>query len=573
MAFQPQLADNLASGRWVRARYSLTLHWLLASLVLLGLLPIIGAADVWSADVGAQLAQSQQLATGGGWYFSHPLPQADPSGEWFTYHLSGRVDGDYVVLAKHPAFSWLVAGLLQLGGFGAVLAFSALSTSTAGFGVAFLARMTVDERSAVVLLWIVAVMSPLAFDGYLGYAHTFAAALIIWSMYAAVLHIRSGRIFHQGVLLSCVLAAIGPFVRTEAVLAGVALGLALITTSRTWWTVTQRRVALISGSLVVVSALIGFVGDRLISIQADSYIGQTTESVGWLTGRFLGFNATWLWASSSGWRTQDILLIAVPILWYLGGRAAARSSEQSHRYLIVGAGLMVLWWLLDPQHVVPGLLLAFPLLTLLASLITIDFLDTPVQVLGLAAFAFFAGAVILTQYPQGGTAEWGGRYFAAGIPFVMVGVSSSVKRLINPSAQRLSRTVLPVGIASVLLISTGFGALRQSRLLVADLGASVEQTIAGTEQSYGNDDVVVISTSNAVSRLLWAQTSTEPWLLVPPEELEEAMANLNTIGVDRVVVIAERHQETNRTIGPYVDVEVVEPWATSPVEILAFHAE
>ncbi len=557
----------------VSLRSSLIVHWLLSSALLLCLIPIIGFENVWSADVGAQLAQSQQLADGGGWFFSNPFPEADLSGDWFTYHLSGRVDNRYVVLAKHPAFTWIVAGLLKVGGYHMVMAFSVFSTSTAAFGVGVLVRKLASHRTAAAALWLVATLSPLAFDGFLGYAHSFAAALGIWSMVSAVAFIQSGSLAHAGLPIGCALATAGPFVRSEAILLGVALGLALLATSGRWWTVSQRRFSYLAGALTVLSTGVGFVIDDVMTVKADRYIGDVAEPVGWLPGRFQGFGSTWLYATASGWRSQDLLLVAVPVCWFLAGRAFGRPGPSAERLLFAGAALVAVWWVLDPQHIVPGLLLAFPLLVLLVGLARTETIDDPIAALGLAAFVLFAGAVILTQYSQGGTSEWGGRYFAAGIPLAITGFSPALARLADEPRPRLLRRALPTAVASLLLISTGLGGLRQSKQLVGQLGSSVETLAASNRSDSQHKSLVVVSTSNAVSRLLWQQTALDPWLLVPPDELDQAMGQLDQAGVERVIVIAERHQQTNRAIGSYVDVEVVEPWSTSPVEILAFHAE
>ena len=107
-------------------------HHLALALVLIGLVPVAGTAGVWSADEGALLLQATSVGSGRGWTFLHPFAAADPDGVWFPIHLSAfAADGGYVVLGKHVAFIHLTAWLHRLGGYPAVLGFSALSAVAA----------------------------------------------------------------------------------------------------------------------------------------------------------------------------------------------------------------------------------------------------------------------------------------------------------------------------------------------------------------------------------------------------------------------------------------------------------
>ena len=71
------------------------------------------------------------------------------------------------------------------------------------------------------------------------------------------------------------------------------------------------------------------------------------------------------------------------------------------------------------DHVVPGLLVAAPVLA--AGLVALRRSCLRPLGAGLAftTFAVFALLVAATQYARGGSGEWGGRYFALGLPVLV----------------------------------------------------------------------------------------------------------------------------------------------------------
>ena len=199
----------------------------------------------------------------------------------------------------------------------------------------------------------------------------------------------------------------------------------------------------------------------------------------------------------------------------------------------------------------------------------------PVEALSAVTFVAFSSAVILTQYAQGGTSEWGGRYFAVGIPFALIALGGSTQRLVELRRDLSASIAGPALLSSLIILGGGLLGLRQSKQLVNRLEESVEQaselTVEPGSIDGANNEVVVVSTVNGASRWAWESAQDEAWLLVPPEDIDEAMERLDTAGFTRVVVVAETRHETDRSLGPYVSVDVVEPWEASPLEVLAFH--
>ncbi|MGB5756387.1 MAG: hypothetical protein WBM50_05690, partial [Acidimicrobiales bacterium] len=224
---------------------SLGRHQLFLAMILFALIPVAGLGAVWSADEGALLYQLDAVVAGRGWTFPHPFPAVDQSGTWFPIHLASWAAGSgpegwgpvgdcwstadrcrYVVLAKHAAYLHLSAGLYRVGGYSALIAASVASTVAAAAATARLAAM-VDRAAAVPALWIAGLASPLFMASYVAWGHTLAAALIGW---AAVLLLGSDRgTTRRGAGLTLLFLAC--LVRTEAPLAGLAIGFGLILVS------------------------------------------------------------------------------------------------------------------------------------------------------------------------------------------------------------------------------------------------------------------------------------------------------------------------------------------------------
>jgi hypothetical protein len=188
---------------------------------------------------------------------------------------------------------------------------------------------------------------------------------------------------------------------------------------------------------------------------------------------------------------------------------------------------------LAPTNIVPGLLLAFPLATAGMLVLRRSLFSDVAPVLALATGAVFAVAVLATQYPTGGTGEWGGRYFALGLPVVVP--------VLLLALHRQGRTLAPVlrrGCAAALVVcSVALGmmsvvALRANHQEKERLVASIEaaEAVAGS-------GAPVVTTWSAAPRFAWPIFQSTPWLRVDSAGLPVLRQRLAAAGVDRFVFV------------------------------------
>jgi hypothetical protein len=529
------------------------------AVVLAIVFPLVVEDTVWSADVGALLYQGSRLAEGRGWLVDHPFPAADPDGIWFPLHLSWLTDPNtvgegYVVLAKHPVLTWLVAGLVKLGGLRAVVAVSTLGTLAAAVATARLVRR-VDADLAPAALWFTGLASPLLFDGYVGYAHTIAAAAVAWAtvlVLSALDGIDGGAgpaASVPGLAAALGLVALACLVRTEAAFAVGALAIAVIIdgpfSALAAGTGPGRRSRLIvsRGAVGAAVALIGagtVLADRRAAVDflAIANPAWRSESLDFWSARWAGLQQTWL----SPGRGPENVLIALSAGAVLALGWLARRRVESWVVTVFGVLAVVavaVRWLVGSPPLVTGLVMAFP--SLFAALLTLRadsvIRDRTVRIT-LIAVTVFAGGVLATQYSFGGVSEWGGRYFAVGLPLAIAAAlpaaATTLARL-SPSPRRT--IVVSVAAAALLLNALGLVGLRSVRHATGKLNDRVAAATVHADPGDGGRPVVV-TTVPLAGRVAWQQVDHGRWLLVDDEELTEAGDRLAALGIRSFVLVS-----------------------------------
>jgi hypothetical protein len=544
-------------------------HQLALGLIMAALIPVAGLQAVWSADEGALLYQIRSLSEGTGWTFTHPYPEADPDGNAFPIHLSSwaenrsqdradsqsqdRADGPwyqadgprYIVLAKHTAYLWIAAGLYGLGGYGLVVVLSVLSGLAAAIATSRLASL-LDPDAERPALWVAGLASPLLLHSYVAWGHTVAAALVAWGTYWLVRDRQpTASAWSIGAGLAMLFGAC--LIRTEAPLAVLAIGLAMAA--------DRRRL----GWVVVTVGAAGRIVDQLTDVATGGPVepvSSTWSLVDFAAGRIEGFTITWLLPSYG--RAPIDLTIAVAAACVLAAAVVARRGGNAIRLswllLTVAAGAVAFRFAGARSALVPGLVVAFPaLFGGLALLGRHTLADRRARVL-LGGFVLFCGAVLATQYRQGGGGEWGGRYFATGLPFGLAVATASVMHAARglTTAQR-RRLAVPLVASMVLMSTMGILGLRVSRQmtdqLATEIGATVDGLAFAAEQ--GGDRPVVVSTIAGLGRWMWADIDEGRWLRIGRSDLAPTARRLHVLGVDQLIVVTRR---------PDAEVAEFAPW-------------
>jgi hypothetical protein len=533
----------------------LAAHAAALALLLIVLMPVIGTTTQFSADEGAAVAQAVNLERGDGWTIAHPFRAADPAGDAFPLEQSLRSGDRFAPFAQHPAYPALLAGALRVAGRAGTVLLSIAGTVAAAVLTALLARR-LDRSLAVPALWVLGVASPLFFDSFVVIAHTIAAACAAAAVLCALRIIKrpSALGWHLGLLLAI---ATGVVLRTEMLLFAIALSAGLI--------LTRRPLRLLSwklGAVPVIGAAVGLLGNRLmleavVSASSGSTARLSNPSGGFIVNRILAFVITWLLPSYSVGPDAAVLLVAVAAGTVAAFVARTRPSDhEGIRLFAVVAGVTGLGRLLLGPGPVPGLLLAFPLIAIGVVALGRRMPSDPAPLYA-TTFVLFALAVLATQYAQGGAGEWGGRYFALGLPLLVPLLVYSVRE----ARRHLDRKTAVIAAAGLITLSLAMSVLgvvtlrhfhRQDEALVA----AIASTTSATAATDGGKPVVV-SSDGAAARLAFTVLDRTRWLSVSADQLEVYGRRLRGLAVGPITFVTRDEKDVLRLEALYrADVEI-----------------
>jgi hypothetical protein len=194
---------------------------------------------------------------------------------------------------------------------------------------------------------------------------------------------------------------------------------------------------------------------------------------------------------------------------------------------------------LGPATSVSGLFLVCPLLW--AGLWSVSrpvLRDCRIRLLAVVTVAFASG-VAASQYSRGGTAEWGGRYFAlalpVAVPLALVCLDALVQRADlsrRAAAGALAAVALPLGLLAVLSLRSAHQVTDEFVDAVAAAGRAAPAGDGGPP--------VVVTTAGLLPRLAWPTFGEQRWMLVPPAGGDAWLARLSDSGVQRVTLVTPR---------------------------------
>jgi len=531
-------------------------HAAALAVVLLALVPVVGTGASFSADEGAAIVQAHHLADGDGWVVDHPVPQVDPTGKAYPLELSERGDKGTAPFVKHPLYALLLAGADRVGGHAAMVLLSLAGTLAAAVLAAGLARR-LRPGLARPSLWVTALATPLLFDGYLVIAHTLGAAVAVAAVLLALRAAegRGGRWAAVAGAAGCV--AIAVLLRSEAVFWGLGLGVALTVVA------FHRHSGFLAAASVAMVAAAGLahVGEgawinRILGGHVVALGSSPDEGVGLVTGRIQSIVLTWFRPGYGQFPSTELAL-ALMLGCATAGAVVARRHPEDRRVLVglaaTAAVASLLAFVAAPTNLVPGLLVAAPLLaTGLVALRRSSFGPVGAQ-MALGTFAVFAIAVAATQYARGGSGEWGGRYFALGLP-VLVPV---VLLALVDAGVRLQRSARCVAagalvVCSLAMTAMGLTSLADTHRFTARLVATIDR--AGQAAAAPGERPVILATNGAVPRLAWSTFDRQRWLLSDRADLSSQTALLASAGITRVVLVTAHLSDDLAAAGPGVRV-------------------
>jgi hypothetical protein len=516
----------------------LAAHAAALAVLLLLLLPVIGTSSQFSADEGAAIAQAEQLARGDGWTSSHPFPEADPSGGAYPFELSSRSGDRYAPFVKHPVYPAILSGASRVAGRAGMVALSLAGTVLAAVLGALVGRR-VDRALAVPALWVLGLASPLFFDGYLVIAHSIGAALAAGATLCVLVALEEPRRAWPYPVLLLAIAA-GTVMRNEMALFAAALSIAVVVAGRP----LRVRSALLCLTPLV-GAAIGWLGDRMLADvimggPSTSTPGLSTASGGKVASKVFAFVITWLLPSYS-LGPRDAVLLGAVVFGAIAASIARKRPEDRQGITVfasASAGAAVLRLLLGAGPV-PGLLLAFPLLAL--GLVAVGRHRALPATARLCAWTFtlFSLAVLATQYGSGGSGEWGGRYFAVGLPLIVPVVLLALRDVGRALDRRTLRVALvSSAVLSLSLSAVGVVTLRSFHANVDHLVAAVDRSTGGHPASDGGAPVV-LSTNGAAARFAFRSVERTRWLTVDVDDAASYASRLHDLGVGEITFVTK----------------------------------
>jgi hypothetical protein len=533
-------------------------HAAVLLVALLALLPVMSPESSFTQDEGAYALQVRSLEQGA-WEYEYRARAIDPAGRWFPVVLSTKGDDGFYTYAKHPAYPLVLRAATSVAGTTLGLHLVALLGVVGAAAAAWLLAAEVDRSLSRPAFWVAAA-GPVLVNGMLLWAHAPSAALAGLALVAAVRIARRG--MRPLVTLGAVAALVaGVLLRSEGLLFAGALAAAVA--------LMRFRAA---GARPAVAALVALGGPSLVAALAErlwirSIVGRTVEdlvvrggagSTPYLQGRFAG-------AFHSLFQAHDSVPAAsVPVLAALGvgagvGYVALRRWRSTSLCELTVAALGVAALdgarvVLHPTEAVTGLFAAWPVAAL--GLFLVRKRDrSPTLDLCLVASGLFAAAILLTQYPEGGGLEWGGRFFSpVTVPLAVVATVVLAHRLRSaPPPARGTATgavaVLVAATAVLALVTVARGRSGQDRLI-----AAVGRHPAG----------VTVTTVDVFPRLAWRTHDRLNWMLTDDEGLDELVSTLHDAGVPDVVVVT-RADVRRAAVEAYDDVRPVEQDVFGPV--------
>jgi len=518
-------------------RRLLGFHAAALALVLLGLLLLTGTDSVVSADEAAMIAELDLLERTGDWTMPNPEPTVDPDMRALPLELSDRTsDGRWAPFAKHPVHIAVLRPFWAAGGLGGALALSLAGVVVAAVSAAWLAER-LRPGSAVAAFWLTGLGSPLLFDGFQVVGHALAAGT--FGVAAALLvHAidddRRPRAWAAVGGMAVALALTG-LVRSEGVLAGIALGVACAAfgvVRRERWPVVVGAVAATVGVAVRLGEPV-LVRTVLGAGPADPLPSASAGDSGFVSARWSGFRVSVLDAGYGVDSGEGLLLAA--LLLAVGAALAWRLRRDGSlvTVLAVAAAVAAVGRMIAADFLVPGLLPALPLLAVALVLVRRDeAVRWPRSVLWAGA-GLFAAAVVATQYRTGGTGEWGGRYFAVAVPVIVAVALAAVIDGTDDMGGRTRRVA--AACLAVVAATLAFGAVRavdRSR----DAAGSVAQAVV--EEVDDLDVEVTVSTRGALSRFAWERAlDGRRWMTTDPDAVGPLLERLADDGVTRLALV------------------------------------
>ena len=503
-----------------------------------------GPRVAFTSDEGGAILQARMLINEHTWIYRYPLASLDPENGARPFIWGEQGDKGPAPYAKHPLYPVVIAGSLKVAGEAGLGLLGIIGTASAAVASAMLARR-LGRGHEVATLWIIGIGSPLFFYSYVVVAHTLAAAAVAGATLAAFRALDADRSRYRRVfwvIASALLAMVSTMLRTEALF--LAPGLALALAVLAWRRTASVRGAFITSSAVVGGVAAGWLVDRAMSV---AILGRAIpgspppQPSSWFAGRWHSMEVTWFQPSYYGHHRESLVLALAALLLAAGGIALRLRTPRrgfALTALVAAVGCFAFRLAVGSPDVITGLMLAFPLGWAGLWVVRRPAFKAPMSLALMVASVTIAGGVALTQYPWGGGAEWGGRYFLIVVPLVTpVLVVAGSRALTGATQDRLTR-LAPIAIAGLVVFPAllALQSLHSTRMTTAGVLDEIRVAASDAGVAEGFNRQIVVSTNRLLPQIAYRDFDRYDWVV--PADLERYGTRLHESGVDRVVLVS-----------------------------------
>jgi hypothetical protein len=472
--------------------------------VLLVLLVAFGAlthgGDSSTTDEGSYELQLRALDQGR-WEWSSGTEALDPEGAHFPIAFAAPTDDGFAPLPKHPTWPWLALQVSRVTGVGFAFAVLGGLSVLLGAVAAWLLAAERDRAWSRAAFWI-AGLAPVAVTASIGWAHAATTAAAGFAVLGAVRLVRHGVRPGPVALLVGGLSA-GVLFRTEGVLVAAAVAGALFVAARTEGR-PLRWGAAASGGVLVLGVLVSKAEG--VWVKAITGAGSTTfnprsgkgDADGFVQARFTGlWRSTFEPGGAAVGRLLVVATIAAALVALFVGRGDAEGADadagadgddgRTGRDLtpawqvasVVVLVLLALRFAVGPTDTFSGVLPAWPVA--LVGLAAAGWAVVRRLSLESTFVVLFAGAIVATQYADGGAVQWGGRFFSPlVVPVAVLAAAGAVRLAARPSASSVPTAALVMALAvlpTVMGVAITTGSRHASERQFAEVDAAVEGVV------------------------------------------------------------------------------------------------
>ena len=498
----------------------LAVHLLVLALVLIGVGLATAPDGSFVADDGSYELQLRALDEGawewhagstGGGAANYPIANAD------------RTETGWAPYAKHPAWPWLASQIGKATGVGLAYVVLGLLSVLALAAVAWVLSATHEPRWSR-WAFCLAGTAPVAITAAVPWAHAAGAAAAGLAVLGAIRVVaRPGSLAAIAGLGFGVAGAV--LMRTEGLLLAGAVAVALVVggrqAGRSWaWSAGAGGLTVIT-ALAVVRAegawIRSITGGGTTTFEAR---GAAGEAPGFIDARLDGAVRSLV---DGGRPSTTILLVLVVLAAAVAAAltAAGRSRMVGVWQMAAGASIVMLALRVATlsNYPVSGLLAAWPVVVAgIAGGLAVAWTRVRMEV---TVVAVYGTAILATQYADGGSGSWGGRFFALATVPVVVVACVGVERLLAVAPDP-GDAILPVRRFLVALVAIPF-------LLGVAVVYEVQSSNAALYRWVEtNVDGLGITPAVELPRMMWRQDVR--WLVVDDgDEGEDLAAVLDSL--------------------------------------------